>query len=152
MHLCFVSRIPRFNKRRTGNERLWHVLMILKDILKQFHLIKNSFRCTMIGKYRHTIPQTPNFDSISYCINLIPGNGAIPELLTTSRQTGFWENEHALSCFTVLVTVSKGTMSASACIELLAVFALQLLNYVQAFWYLTKWTRYLMFYCLSNCF
>ena len=36
LHLCFVSRIPRFNKRGTRNERLWHVFIILKDILKQF--------------------------------------------------------------------------------------------------------------------
>ena len=72
--------------------RLWHLyemLIILKDILEQFDLMKNSFRCTIFGKYRHTIRKTPNFDSISYCINLIPGNGEIPELLTTCRHSGF---------------------------------------------------------------
>ena len=36
LHLCFVSRIPRFNKGETRNKRLGHVFIILKDILKQF--------------------------------------------------------------------------------------------------------------------
>ena len=57
-------------------------------------LMQNSFRCTVTGKYRHVIPETSNFDSISYCINLIPGNCAIPELLTTCRHSGFWQNKH----------------------------------------------------------
>ena len=26
-------------------------------------LLQDSFRCTMIGSYRHTVPETPNFDS-----------------------------------------------------------------------------------------
>ena len=34
LHLCFVSRVWRFNKR-TRNEHLGHVFIILKDILKQ---------------------------------------------------------------------------------------------------------------------
>ena len=46
---------------------------------------------------------------ISHCINLIPGNFAIAELLTTCRDSGFWQNEHVFSSFTVLVTVSKGS-------------------------------------------
>ena len=47
---------------------------------------------------------------ISYCINLIPGNCAIAELLTTCRHSGFWQNEHVFSCFTVLETVSIGSI------------------------------------------
>ena len=43
---------------------------------------------------------------ISCCINLIPGNCAIAELVTTCRYSGFWQNEHVFSCFTVLVTVT----------------------------------------------
>ena len=46
---------------------------------------------------------------IFYCINLIPGNCAITGLLTTCMHFGFWQNEHVISCFTVLVTVSKGS-------------------------------------------
>ena len=33
---CFVSRITRLNKRRTRNERSWHVFIILEKIVKQF--------------------------------------------------------------------------------------------------------------------
>ena len=36
VHLCFVSRIPRFNQIRTRNEPLWHVFIALEDILKEF--------------------------------------------------------------------------------------------------------------------
>ena len=46
---------------------------------------------------------------LSYWINLIPRNCAIAELLTTCRHSGFWQNEHVFSCFTVLITVSKGS-------------------------------------------
>ena len=47
----------------------------------------------------------------AYSINLIPGYYAIAELLTTCGHSGFWQNEHVFSCFTVLVTVSKcGTL------------------------------------------
>ena len=28
-----------------------------------YALMEKSFRCAMIGRYRHTIPETPNFDS-----------------------------------------------------------------------------------------
>ena len=57
----------------------------------------------MIGRYRHTIPETLNFNS-----NILL-NFPIAELLTTCRHSGFWQNEHAVSVFTVLVTVSKGS-------------------------------------------
>ena len=49
------------------------------------------------------------FIQISYCINLIPGNYAIVELLSTCRHSDFRQNEHVFSCFIVLVTVSKGS-------------------------------------------
>ena len=44
---------------------------------------------------------------ISYCINLMPGNCAVAELLIAWRHSGFSINEHVISCFIVLVTVSK---------------------------------------------
>ena len=33
----------------------------------------------MIGRYGHTIPETPNFDSNMLLTNLIPGNCAIDD-------------------------------------------------------------------------
>ena len=62
---------------------------------------------------------------ISYCINLMPGNCTIAELLTTCKHSGFWQNEHVLPCFTVLVTVSKGSTYVSTCIDLLPALVLQ---------------------------
>ena len=44
---------------------------------------------------------------ICYRINLIPCNCAIAELSATCRFSGFRQNEHGFSCFTVLVTTSK---------------------------------------------
>ena len=41
--------------------------------------------------------------------NLIPRNCVIAEWLATCRFSGFWQNEHVFSCFTVLVTVSEGS-------------------------------------------
>ena len=53
------------------------------------------------------VPKHQILIQISYCINLIPGNCAIAELLTTCGRSGVWQNEHVLSLiFTVLVTVS----------------------------------------------
>ena len=39
--------------------------------------------------------------------------------------SGFWQNEHVFSYFTVFVTVSKGNAWVYACIELLAALVLQ---------------------------
>ena len=112
VHLCFVSRIARLNKRRTRKKRLLHVFIILEETLKQF-----KFSCKILldllwleyfRRYRHTIPEPPIFIQISYWVNLIPRNYAIPEWLTTCRYFGFWQNEYVFSCFTMLVTVSKG--------------------------------------------
>ena len=61
-------------------------------------LMQNSFRCTMIGRYRHTIPEAPNFDSNSLLYQLDTGNCAIAELLTTCRHSGFWQNKHIFYC------------------------------------------------------
>ena len=41
--------------------------------------------------------------------DLIPRNCAIPELVNTYWHSDSWQNEHVFSCFTVLVTVSKGS-------------------------------------------
>ena len=46
---------------------------------------------------------------ISYYIHLIPGNCAIAKLLTRCRHSGFWQNEHVFSYFTVSGTISKGS-------------------------------------------
>ena len=64
---------------------------------------------------------------ISYWVNLIPRNCAIPEWLTTCKYSDFWRNEHVFSYVTILVTVSKGSSTyVSACIELLSARVLQL--------------------------
>ena len=65
------------------------------------------------------------FIQISYWINFIPCNCAIVEWLTACRYSGFWQNEHVLSCFIVLVFVSKGSTYVSACIKLIPVRVLQ---------------------------
>ena len=44
----------------------------------------------------------------TYWVNLVPHNCTIVEQLTTCRYSGFWQNEHVFSCFTMLVTLSKG--------------------------------------------
>ena len=63
---------------------------------------------------------------ISYLVNLIPRNCAIPEWLTTCKYSDFWRNEHVFSYVTILVTVSKGSSTyVSACIELLSARVLQ---------------------------
>ena len=63
---------------------------------------------------------------ISYLVNLIPHNCAIPEWLTTCKYSDFWRNEHVFSYVTILVTVSKGSSTyVSACIELLSARVLQ---------------------------
>ena len=46
---------------------------------------------------------------ISFGINLMPRNCAIAEFLTTYRHSCLWQNEHVFSCFTVLVSVLKGS-------------------------------------------
>ena len=66
--------------------------------------------CTGIQFLKHQI-----LIQISYWNNLIPRNFAIAELLTKSRHSGFWHNEHVLSCFTMLVTVSKAFVFACTC-------------------------------------
>ena len=71
----------------------------------------------MIGRYRQTIHETPNLSQISCCINLIPGNCAIAELVTTCRHSGFWQNEHVFSCFIVLVTVVRKFLPVLSCCQ-----------------------------------
>ena len=65
---------------------IYHIKRHLKAV---YVLMQNSFRCTMIGRYGHTISETPNFDSNMLLTNLIPGNCAIDELLSTCRHSGF---------------------------------------------------------------
>ena len=60
---------------------------------------------------------------ISYWINLISCNCVIAELLTKCRHFGFWQN--VFSCFTVLITVLKGSTYVSACTVLLSALVLQ---------------------------
>ena len=43
---------------------------------------------------------------ISYWVNFVPHDCAIAEWLTTCSYSGFWQNEHVFSYFTLLVTVS----------------------------------------------
>ena len=52
---------------------------------------------------------------ISYWVNLKPRICAIAEWLTTCRYSGFWQNKHVSSCFTMLVTVSKGRLDVCTC-------------------------------------
>ena len=105
MHLCSVSRLPRLNKRRIRNERLWQVLVILEEILKQF---KFSCKIVLDVLWREYFRRY-SLQFLNHQLNLIPRYCAISEWLTTHRYSRFWKNEHIFSCFTTLVTVSEGS-------------------------------------------
>ena len=63
MHLCFVSRIPRFNKRKNQKRMFKTCFHHAEGHFEAVNvLMYSSFRCTMIERYRHTIAETPDFD------------------------------------------------------------------------------------------
>ena len=96
VYLWFVLRIARFNKRRTRNESLWHVFVILQDILEQF-----KFWCKLVLDVLWLKVQAYNTWNtkfwFKYPTELIwyhVHNCAIAESLTTCNFSGFWQNEY----------------------------------------------------------